>query len=136
MISTVIIYNLKLEKKKTRRLATKSAVMKKVLFAILLLSVIAIQAKSQSAVYFDGSNGAAGWAYGMSSQAEAEDSAYDRYLRHDGTHPRLIASTDSRGYGTIAVGTDLDGNRAIGVALAEVSEDLAKDQAKYECENV
>ena len=109
--------------------------MKKSIFALLVLMLCAANAKSQYAVYFDADNGAVGVAYGLSSQQEAEDSAYQCCLYYDGANPKLIASTGVKRYCTMAVGKNLNGYRVIGVILAYDTEDLATEQAKYECGN-
>jgi hypothetical protein len=108
--------------------------MKRMIFFILVLTCSVRNASSQSAVYWDNSNGAVGIAWGLSSQEEAEDSAYSQCLQNGGLNPRLLASTEDKGFGAVAIGADEDGNPVIAVAIGEDSEEFANQQARYECE--
>ena len=108
--------------------------MLKIIFLLLILTGAVKNAKSQSAVYWDNSNGAVGIAWGLSSQEEAEDTAYSQCLQNGGVNPRRLASTEDKGFGVVAIGKTEDGDPVIAVALGEDTGDFADQQARYDCE--
>jgi hypothetical protein len=108
--------------------------MKKVVFSILfILLLLSSKGFSQSAVYFCTETGAYGFAYGYSTESQAKTEAYNTCINYGGTTPVLIASTYEKGYGAIALGTDANGNRVIGVAMGYSSLSGAKTEALRQC---
>jgi hypothetical protein len=88
---------------------------------------------SQSAVYFCNQTGAYGFAYGY-SYSTVFGKAMDACYNYGGTNPVLITSTEYRGYGAIALGKDINGNRVIGAAVGYSSLNEAKREAIRACE--
>ncbi|TRZ66759.1 DUF4189 domain-containing protein [bacterium] len=101
----------------------------------IVIMVSASSAFSQSAVYFCTATGAYGFAYGYSTKADAQVKAYDACIGYGGTNPVLISSTDSKGWGAIALGNDSNGNRVIGAAIGYTSLAEAKSAAITACQN-
>lgn len=108
--------------------------MKKILFSLFFICLLLVsKGYSQSAVYFCTETGAYGFAYGYSTESAAKTEAYNTCLSYGGTNPVLIASTYEKGYGAIALGTDDNGNRVIGVAMGYSSLSGAKQEAIRQC---
>ena len=110
--------------------------MKKLLLTVLtavIITVFAPKLYSQSAVYFCTETGAFGYAYGYTYSVVLEK-AYDACISYGGTNPVLIASTENRGYGAIALGKDRNGNRVIGAAIGFSGLSEAKREAIRQCE--
>ena len=108
--------------------------MKKITVLILLLAIfVAPRLFSQSAVYFCTSTGAFGYAYGYGDYSKTLDEAYNSCISYGGTNPQLISSTENKGYGSIALGTDGNGNRIIGAALGFSTSAGAEKEAKRVC---
>src|SRR5258706_2951826 len=91
-------------------MVSQNAIMKRMIFFTLVLTCSVRNARSQSAVYWDNSNGAVGIAWGLSSQEEAEDTAYSQCLQNGGLNPRLLSSTEDEGIGAGAIGAGEEGN--------------------------
>ncbi len=114
----------------------KKLKMKKIiLFSVFLILLFVSKSFSQSAVYFCTETGAYGYAYNYSSEYDAKNEAYNQCVNYGGTNPVLIASTENKGYGAIAIGKNSDGNRVIGVALGYSSLSKAKNEAVRQCED-
>lgn len=111
--------------------------MKKFVFSFILILLLLVVTKgfSQSAVYFCTETGAYGFAYGYSTESEAKTEAYNTCVSYGGTNPVLIASTYQKGYGAIALGSDANGNRVIGVAMGYSSLSGAKSEAMRQCKD-
>jgi hypothetical protein len=110
--------------------------MKKTYFTVLLLFIIQLFAgntRAQSAVYFCTATGAFGYAYGYGSYDKALSEAYDACVNYGGTSPQLVTSTYNKGYGAIALGSDENGNRVIGVGLGYSSKETAENEAIKNC---
>ena len=103
-----------------------------VIFIFILFSVTASKVFSQSAVYFCSETGAYGFAYGTAYN-EALNKAYNNCLSYGGTKPVLVASTEKKGFGAVALGNDANGNRVIGVAVGFSGMDEAKNEAIKQC---
>ena len=103
------------------------------LFIIMLFFAVTPSVFSQSAVYFCTETGAYGYAYGYSYD-EVFDRAYNTCVKYGGTNPQLIASTEYKGFGAIALGKDYNGNRVIGVAMGYTYLRDAKNEAIRQCE--
>jgi hypothetical protein len=86
--------------------------MKKLLFTFLFLIGFHI-GFSQTAVYMCTSTGAVGYAYGTYN---VKNIAYSNCIDAGGYSPFLVTYNPSKGYGSLAVGVDIDGLRVIGVA--------------------
>ncbi|MCX6156478.1 MAG: hypothetical protein ACOYN6_08890 [Ignavibacteria bacterium] len=104
------------------------------LFLGIMLFAFVPKTFSQSAVYFCTETGAYGYAHGY-SYSDVFTKAYDACINYGGTAPVLITSTENKGYGAIALGTDANGNRVIGVALGYSTLSAAKSEALSQCEN-
>jgi hypothetical protein len=115
----------------------KGMIMKKallVLFVGIMFFALAPRTYSQSAVYFCTETGAYGYAYAY-SYTDVFSKAYDACVKYGGTNPVLITSTENKGYGAIALGTDANDKRVIGVALGYSTLSGAKAEALRQCEN-
>ncbi|MEI7483537.1 MAG: hypothetical protein WCK13_02405 [Ignavibacteriota bacterium] len=104
------------------------------LFLGIMLFAFVPKTFSQSAVYFCTETGAYGYAHGY-SYSDVFTKAYDACINYGGTAPVLITSSENKGYGAIALGTDANGNRVIGVALGYSTLSAAKSEALSQCEN-
>jgi len=111
--------------------------MKKTFLALvvcIMFFAFAPRVYSQSAVYFCTETGAYGYAYAYSYN-DVFSKAYDACVKYGGTNPVLITSTEYKGYGAIALGTDANGNRIIGAAVGFTTLGEAKSEALRQCEN-
>ena len=109
--------------------------MKKLALQISIVVVLLIVSKisySQSAVYFCTETGAFGYAYGY-SYSDALIHAHDKCVDYGGKNPQLVVSTENKGYGAIALGTNSSGNRVIGAALGYGDLESAKAAAINAC---
>ena len=111
--------------------------MKKIIPAIFVTAALCLISGSvigQSAVYFCSETGAYGYAYGTTLK-DAQTTAYNNCISYGGTKPVLIVSTDKKGFGSIAVGNDANGNRIIGAALGFPNLNDANSEAIKQCQS-
>lgn len=90
---------------------------------------------SQSAVYFCTKTGAVGLAYGYSYDSVLV-MAKDACIEYGGENPRLVVSTQNKGFGAIVLGTDENGSLVIGAAVGRSKEQDAVDEALKACNNL
>lgn len=100
---------------------------KSILIFFLFLSYFA---HGQTAVYYCAETGAVGYCY---DEINAEECAYQACIFYNGKSPELFFYTSEYGYGAFAIGTNKDGQRAIGVAAGMKTQGEAQRKARLQC---
>lgn len=105
----------------------------KTLFVLLLLQLVAIGLKAQTAVYVCSQTGAFGFCYGYSNVTTC---AYNKCIQMGGRSPYNILSHPNKGYGAIAVGRSDSGRQVVGAAAGYTDRESARRRAISECQNL
>jgi hypothetical protein len=92
---------------------------------VFMLSSVSV---AQSAVYFDSSNGAIGFAYG---NYNVNMNAYNNAKYFGAVYPVQILSVSGKGFGAIITGRNIYGGYVIGTAAGQASMEQAQYYAYY-----
>ena len=102
------------------------------LFLVLAIMLLTNLAKAQATVYVSSKNGAYGYCYG---NANASNCAFNKCIENGGETPYVICSTQTKGYGAIAVGTSSNGIQVVGASAGYDNPKDASNRAIQECTN-
>lgn len=103
-------------------------------FTLIFVSLLlwSTASYSQTAVYMDANNGAYGYCYG---NYDVSACAFNNCIKYGGENPHSVLKVNSKGYGAIALGKDMLGNRILGAAAGYQTLSEAKEVARRACIN-
>lgn len=106
--------------------------MKRLILPVIILfsACFLNNVKAQTAVYLCTATGAFGYCHGYQNP---NNCAYNMCVQYGGQTPISLLSTDSKGYGAIAVGTNSYGRRVVGASAGYSNSESAKQRAIREC---
>lgn len=103
--------------------------MKKLLLTLLLAFAFQFL-YAQTAVYFCPNTGAVGY---YIDNIYAKTYAYNACVNYGGTHPLQVVYGATGGYGAIAIGYDVFGNRVVGATVGYSTRISAEAAARTSC---